>query len=196
MSQKYFTALTVDRHQAGRLLGLPKVSLAHLLASYCSLNVDKQYQLADWRIRSVQPVSPLLISPNVSRQAPPGGHGVLRAAGHAAPHLSLHQTEERAHQPRQRGEQPAARHAAPEQRHLQEEVLQARAPPRLPPRDGQEGQDHAQQQAVVLLKGWFRSYIHPPQEYNILSPPRSCSAGGTSWRGRRTSLCSTCCPTT
>ena len=54
MPQKYFTALTVDRHQAGRLLGLPKVSLAHLLASYCSLNVDKQYQLADWRIRSVQ----------------------------------------------------------------------------------------------------------------------------------------------
>ena len=30
----------------------------------------------------------------------------------------------------------------------------------------------------------------------LLSPPRSCSAGGTSWRGLRTSLCSTCCPTT
>ena len=112
--------------------------------------------------------NPLLISPNVSRQAAPGGHGVLRAAGHAAPHLSLHQTEERAHQPRQRGEQPAARRAAPEQRHLQEEVLQARAPPRLPPRDGQEGQDNAQQQAAVLLEGWFRSYTHPPQEYIII----------------------------
>ena len=40
-----------DTHQAGKLLGLPRVSLAYLLSTYCNLNVDKQYQLADWRIR-------------------------------------------------------------------------------------------------------------------------------------------------
>ena len=40
-----------DTHQAGKLLGLPRVSLAYLLSTYCSLNVDKQFQLADWRIR-------------------------------------------------------------------------------------------------------------------------------------------------
>jgi len=40
-----------DTHQAGKLLGLPRNSLAYLLSTYCGLNVDKQYQLADWRIR-------------------------------------------------------------------------------------------------------------------------------------------------
>ena len=40
-----------DTHQAGKLLGLPRLSLAFLLSSYCSLEVDKQFQLADWRIR-------------------------------------------------------------------------------------------------------------------------------------------------
>merc|ERR1719419_1692688 len=40
-----------DPHQAGKLLGLPRNSLAYLLSTYCGLNVDKQYQLADWRIR-------------------------------------------------------------------------------------------------------------------------------------------------
>lgn len=40
-----------DTHQAGKLLGLPRLSLAYLLQNYCSLNVDKQFQLADWRIR-------------------------------------------------------------------------------------------------------------------------------------------------
>ena len=40
-----------DTHQAGKLLGLPRLSLAFLLSTYCSLEVDKQFQLADWRIR-------------------------------------------------------------------------------------------------------------------------------------------------
>eukprot|EP00092_Neocalanus_flemingeri_P021730 GFUD01023573.1.p1 GENE.GFUD01023573.1~~GFUD01023573.1.p1 ORF type:complete len:902 (-),score=286.05 GFUD01023573.1:77-2782(-) len=40
-----------DTHQAGKLLGFPRLSLAWLLSNYCGLEVDKQYQLADWRIR-------------------------------------------------------------------------------------------------------------------------------------------------
>merc|ERR1719318_370543 len=40
-----------DTHQAGKLLGLPRLSLAWLLTNYCGVDVDKQYQLADWRIR-------------------------------------------------------------------------------------------------------------------------------------------------
>jgi len=40
-----------DTHQAGKLLNLPRLSLAYLLQNYCSLDVDKQFQLADWRIR-------------------------------------------------------------------------------------------------------------------------------------------------
>jgi len=40
-----------DTHQAGKLLCLPRLSLAWLLTNYCGIDVDKQYQLADWRIR-------------------------------------------------------------------------------------------------------------------------------------------------
>ncbi|XP_052547821.1 exosome component 10 isoform X2 [Tympanuchus pallidicinctus] len=40
-----------DTHQAARLLNLGKHSLDHLLKLYCSVDADKQYQLADWRIR-------------------------------------------------------------------------------------------------------------------------------------------------
>ena len=40
-----------DTHQAGKLLRLPRLSLAYLLSTYCSQDVDKQFQLADWRIR-------------------------------------------------------------------------------------------------------------------------------------------------
>ncbi|NXK46556.1 EXOSX protein, partial [Chauna torquata] len=40
-----------DTHQAARLLSLGKHSLDHLLKLYCSVDADKQYQLADWRIR-------------------------------------------------------------------------------------------------------------------------------------------------
>ncbi|XP_040843836.1 exosome component 10 isoform X1 [Ochotona curzoniae] len=40
-----------DTHQAARLLNLGRHSLDHLLKLYCSVESDKQYQLADWRIR-------------------------------------------------------------------------------------------------------------------------------------------------
>lgn len=40
-----------DTGQAARVLNFPRLSLAHLLAHYCQVNADKQFQLADWRIR-------------------------------------------------------------------------------------------------------------------------------------------------
>ncbi|KAM6218998.1 exosome complex component 10 [Rhynchocyon petersi] len=40
-----------DTHQAARLLNLGRHSLDHLLKHYCSVESNKQYQLADWRIR-------------------------------------------------------------------------------------------------------------------------------------------------
>ena len=40
-----------DTHIAGKHLGLPVLSLQYLLQHYCKINVDKTYQLADWRIR-------------------------------------------------------------------------------------------------------------------------------------------------
>ena len=40
-------------HQAGKLVSLPRLSLAWLLENYCGVMADKQYQLADWRMRSV-----------------------------------------------------------------------------------------------------------------------------------------------
>uniref|UniRef100_A0A7M4EAD6 Exosome complex component 10 n=1 Tax=Crocodylus porosus TaxID=8502 RepID=A0A7M4EAD6_CROPO len=40
-----------DTHQAARLLNLGRHSLDHLLKLYCSVDADKRYQLADWRIR-------------------------------------------------------------------------------------------------------------------------------------------------
>uniref|UniRef100_S4R5X1 3'-5' exonuclease domain-containing protein n=1 Tax=Petromyzon marinus TaxID=7757 RepID=S4R5X1_PETMA len=42
-----------DTHPAARSLGFARNSLAHLLMHYCSLSTDKQYQLADWRIRDM-----------------------------------------------------------------------------------------------------------------------------------------------
>lgn len=42
-----------DTHQAARLLNLGRHSLDHLLKLYCSVESNKQYQLADWRIRCV-----------------------------------------------------------------------------------------------------------------------------------------------
>lgn len=41
-----------DTHQAARELNLPAFSLAYLLKSYCDIDANKQFQLADWRIRS------------------------------------------------------------------------------------------------------------------------------------------------
>ena len=37
--------------QATRVLNFPRHSLAWLLKHYCGVNANKQYQLADWRIR-------------------------------------------------------------------------------------------------------------------------------------------------
>ena len=40
-----------DTGQAARVLNLARHSLAHLLWEYCKVVADKQYQLADWRMR-------------------------------------------------------------------------------------------------------------------------------------------------
>ncbi|XP_044067461.1 exosome component 10 [Siniperca chuatsi] len=40
-----------DTHQASRALNLARHSLDHLLTHFCSVDSDKRYQLADWRIR-------------------------------------------------------------------------------------------------------------------------------------------------
>lgn len=40
-----------DSHKASKRLGFPRLSLAYLLKYYCDLDVDKIFQLADWRIR-------------------------------------------------------------------------------------------------------------------------------------------------
>lgn len=40
-----------DSGQAARLLSLQRFSLAYLLKHYCNVDADKQYQLADWRVR-------------------------------------------------------------------------------------------------------------------------------------------------
>ena len=42
-----------DTGQASRTLGLPRYSLAYLLQYCCSVEADKKFQLADWRIRCV-----------------------------------------------------------------------------------------------------------------------------------------------
>uniref|UniRef100_A0A8C2XFY6 Exosome complex component 10 n=1 Tax=Cyclopterus lumpus TaxID=8103 RepID=A0A8C2XFY6_CYCLU len=40
-----------DTHQASRALNLARHSLDHLLKHFCTVDTDKRYQLADWRIR-------------------------------------------------------------------------------------------------------------------------------------------------
>lgn len=40
-----------DTGQATRVLEYPRFSLAYLLKKFCDVTADKQYQLADWRIR-------------------------------------------------------------------------------------------------------------------------------------------------
>jgi len=44
-----------DTGQASRVLEFPKYSLAYLLEKYCSIDADKKYQLADWRVRPLPP---------------------------------------------------------------------------------------------------------------------------------------------
>ncbi|KAK0166990.1 hypothetical protein PV327_004445 [Microctonus hyperodae] len=40
-----------DTHQAAKQLNLPYLSLAYLLKTYCNVDPNKHFQLADWRIR-------------------------------------------------------------------------------------------------------------------------------------------------
>ena len=40
-----------DTGQAARVLNYEKYSLAFLLKKFCDVTANKQYQLADWRIR-------------------------------------------------------------------------------------------------------------------------------------------------
>ena len=42
-----------DTYQAAKLLNFPHLSLAYLLRHYCQINVNKEFQLADWRIRPI-----------------------------------------------------------------------------------------------------------------------------------------------
>ena len=44
-----------DTFHASRSLGYPKNSLAYLLKRFANFDAAKQYQMADWRIRSVIP---------------------------------------------------------------------------------------------------------------------------------------------
>ncbi|XP_037948594.1 exosome component 10-like [Teleopsis dalmanni] len=52
-----------DTHHAAKLLNFSRLSLAYLLKHYCDIEVDKTFQLADWRIR---PLPDMLI--NYARQ--------------------------------------------------------------------------------------------------------------------------------
>ncbi|PAA69410.1 hypothetical protein BOX15_Mlig021630g1, partial [Macrostomum lignano] len=40
-----------DTYLASHILSMPRHSLAHLVQTYCGFALDKQYQLADWRVR-------------------------------------------------------------------------------------------------------------------------------------------------
>eukprot|EP00644_Phytophthora_capsici_P006154 jgi/Phyca11/569279/estExt2_Genewise1.C_PHYCAscaffold_320078 len=43
-----------DTGRAARLLEYPRFSLAYMLKRHCNIDADKQYQLADWRIRPLE----------------------------------------------------------------------------------------------------------------------------------------------
>lgn len=49
-----------DTGQAARTLSEERFSLAYLLKKHCDVNAQKQYQLADWRIRYVLHAIPVL----------------------------------------------------------------------------------------------------------------------------------------
>jgi exosome complex exonuclease RRP6 len=40
-----------DTGQASRVLSYERLSLSYLLKKFCGVTANKQYQLADWRIR-------------------------------------------------------------------------------------------------------------------------------------------------
>ncbi len=44
-----------DTGQAARVLGFASFALAHLLKEICGVTANKQYQLADWRVRPIPP---------------------------------------------------------------------------------------------------------------------------------------------
>ncbi|WAR13902.1 EXOSX-like protein [Mya arenaria] len=56
-----------DTGQAARVMNYSRFSLAHLLQQYCGVTADKQYQLADWRIRGNNSNNLLLSVLNRSR---------------------------------------------------------------------------------------------------------------------------------
>jgi exosome complex exonuclease RRP6 len=71
--QKDFSLYIVnmfDTHQAARELNLPAFSLAYLLKSYCDIDANKQFQLADWRIRFDFLILVFLYSINYFRPLP------------------------------------------------------------------------------------------------------------------------------
>ncbi|GMF20575.1 unnamed protein product [Phytophthora fragariaefolia] len=43
-----------DTGRAARLLQYPRFSLAYMLKRHCNIDADKQYQLADWRVRPLE----------------------------------------------------------------------------------------------------------------------------------------------
>lgn len=49
-----------DTGQAARVLNMARFSLRHLLHVYCQVEANKQFQLADWRIRCAIPNISLL----------------------------------------------------------------------------------------------------------------------------------------
>ncbi|KAF4528009.1 hypothetical protein B566_EDAN002192 [Ephemera danica] len=44
-----------DTHVASKILGLSRLSLAYLVKLYCKVDLDKAFQLADWRLRPLLP---------------------------------------------------------------------------------------------------------------------------------------------
>lgn len=73
-----------DTHQAAKRLNLARLSLAFLLKQYCQLDVDKTFQLADWRIRQV-PIFPLYyyFKFNFETQTVARRTNQVRSSGHA-----------------------------------------------------------------------------------------------------------------
>lgn len=59
-----------DTHQAARELNLSSLSLAYLLKSFCDIDANKQFQLADWRIRLDRKLSGIIICCNWFRPLP------------------------------------------------------------------------------------------------------------------------------
>lgn len=117
-----------DTGQASRVLNFPRFSLAYLLKFYCDVDADKQYQLADWRIRWVLIIVSVFslwcmiactcavektISRDDSMPLVIGFQTAARRADqvcsgrYAFPALHLPQDEERTDRERKQSEQPA-----------------------------------------------------------------------------------------